>query len=182
VDEVQLRKERETEIHTPHSFIQKELVTMKSGVRFLAKLGAIAAFALGVAIASQTGASASQSEAPASSPAVVAAPSISATPTSGLASGATVQLTGTGLTPGTVYFVGECAAVSATSYACNDATNAERTANASGTISAPIVVHSSFTGTTGSGTTHAINCKTTTCVVAAYSASFEGGAVPISFN
>jgi len=155
---------------------------MKNSVKFLAKVGAVAAFALGIAFASQAGASASQSEAADASPAVVAAPSISATPTSGLANGATVQLSGTGLTPGTVYYVGQCAAVSATDYACNDATNLERTATASGTISAPVTVFTSFTGTTGSGATHAINCKTTSCVVAAYSASFQGGAVPISFS
>jgi hypothetical protein len=149
---------------------------LKRGINLLVKFGAVAAMGVGIAFAASTGASA------APAPAVVAAPSITVTPTSGLADGATVQLSGTGLTPGTTYFIGECSAISATNYACDNATNFTQVANASGTIAAPVTVHSAFTGTTSSGATFAIDCKSVSCVVAAYSASFEGGAVPISFK
>jgi hypothetical protein len=144
-------------------------------------MGAVAGVALGVAFVAQPAAGAA---APAvdAAPAVVAAPAVSAAPTSGLTNGATVQLSASGLTPGTVYFVGECSAVSTFDYACNSATSYQVVANSAGTISAPIVVHSAFTGTTGGGVSHAIDCKVRSCVVAAYSASFEGGAVPISFR
>lgn len=151
---------------------------MKRGIKFLAKVGVVAAFGVGFAIVSQAGASATTE---AATPAVTAA-SVAVTPSSGLADGATVQLTGSGLTAGETYFVGECSAVAANDYACDNATNFEAVADASGAISVPVTVHTAFTGTTGSGATHAIDCTVDTCVVAAYSATFEGGAVPISFN
>ncbi len=155
---------------------------MKSGFKFLAKIGAVAGVALGIAFVAQPAAGASAPAVDDASSAVVAAPSVSATPTSNLTNGATVQLSASGLTPGTVYFVGECSAVSSFDYACNSATSYQVVANSAGAINSPIVVHGSFTGTTGGGVSHAIDCKVNSCVVAAYSATFEGGAVPISFK
>lgn len=161
---------------------------MKNGVKILAKLGLIAAFAVWLTSPAQAGASASDTAAIGSSPATVAAqavpvapavPAVSATPNSRLVNGTTVRLSATGLTPGATYFTGECSALSTVDYACNTATFRQVVAKSNGTFTVPMVVSSAFTGITGSGRTHAIDCQVSPCAVAVYSPSFETGTQPM---
>ena len=158
---------------------------MKNGVKTLAKLGMIAAFAVWLTSPAQAGASASDTAAIDSAPAAVAAPApsagtaVTATPNSRLANGTTVQLSATGLTPGEKYFIGECSTLATVDYACNSATFRQVVAKSNGTFTAPVVVSSAFTGITGEGRTHAINCQVSSCAVAVYSPTFESGSQPM---
>ena len=144
--------------------------------KLFAKIGAIAALGLGLAFTSQAIASAD------AAPQTVNAAAISVTPASGLSDGAAVAVSGTSLQPGIVYHVGECAAVTETSFACNPSTNVDVTADAGGTAGTQLVVNRAFTGVTHEGTSHSIDCTVDSCVIAFFSDSFDGGAVPISFN
>lgn len=156
---------------------------IKSRTRTLTKFGAMAALALGLGIASQSAATASPTSVGSTGPgAIVAAAAITVTPSTNLADGARVNVSGTGLKAGSVYHVGECAVVAANTYACNDATDVNVTASASGTAATPLTVRSSFTGTTSTGSVHAINCKTVSCVVAVFNDTFDGGAKALSFK
>lgn len=138
--------------------------------RFAAKFGVAAAIAVGIGIG-----------APALASAAPAAPAVTATPSTGLATTQTITVSGTGLTGGDVFYVGQCVAVAATDYACDHNTSVAVTSTTAGTISTPLTVNRTFVGTTVSGATHAVDCKVDDCVVSALSASIEGGAVPISF-
>jgi hypothetical protein len=155
----------------------EQKMSVKNGSKLLAKVVGVAGIAVGIAIAFQSGASASPAP-HAQSVATTAA--ITVTPATGLADGATVAVSGDGLTAGSVYHVGECAAVSATEFACDHASNKDVTATANGTLSTNIVVDRTFTGVTEAGASHAIDCKADSCVLAAFSTT-DGGAVPLSF-
>jgi neocarzinostatin family protein len=159
-------------------------VTMKNGVKTLAKLGMIAAFAVWLTSPAQAGATAAITApaavvAPAVS-AVAGVPAVSATPTSRLVNGTTVQLTATGLTPGETYFTGECSTLATVEYACNSATFRQVVAKSNGTFTAPVVVSSAFTGVAGSGRTHAIDCQAAACAVAVYSPTFDTSTQPMA--
>lgn len=143
-------------------------------MKLFAKIGAVAALGLGLAFTTQAVASADTT--------TVNAPAISVTPSSGLSDGASVAVSGTGLTAGTTYHVGECAVVGPQSMACNSVADTDVVADASGAASTPLTVRKAFTGTAHDGSTHAIDCGTQTCVVAFYSDTFEGGQVALSFN
>lgn len=143
-------------------------------MRIIAKLGAIAALGLGLAFTSQVVAGADTSS--------VDAATISVTPATGLSDGAAVAVSGTGLQAGAVYHLGECVQVSATSLACDPATNIDVTANTAGAASSPLVVHRAFNGEAHDGTVHTADCSVDNCVVAFFSDTFDGGLVPISFK
>jgi len=145
-------------------------------MRMFAKIGAVAALGLGLAFTSQAIASAD------SAPATVNAATISVTPSTGLSDGAAVAVTGTGLQPGVVYHVGECAPAGPQDFACNPNTNQDIVADANGNASTQLVVNRAFTGVAHDGSSHAFDCTTDSCVVAVFSDAFDGGAVPISFN
>jgi hypothetical protein len=112
-----------------------------------------------------------------------ATPAISVTPSTALPATAAVTVSATGLTAGTTYFIGECAAVSATEFACDPTGNTSAVASASGTLSIPLTVHKVFQGTTGPEGTPwgTVNCAVQACSVTVYDAAFSGGSVPITF-
>jgi hypothetical protein len=143
-------------------------MTAKNGVKFIAKVGAAlgAAAALGFV-----------------SPAfAAAAPAVSATPSSGLAATQSITVSASGLPANDVFHIGQCVAVSATDFACNYATSVDATSTASGTLSKGITVNRTFTGTTASGATVAVDCKVSQCQIGVFNDEFVGGAVNISFS
>ncbi|SFL16976.1 Neocarzinostatin family protein, partial [Streptosporangium canum] len=93
----------------------------------------------------------------------------------------TVTITATGLQPGSVYHLGQCAAVRPDAFACNAATNVDVTASATGTLSKTLTVRTAFTGSAADGTTWPINTATTPTVIAVFNNAFDGGTTPLSF-
>ncbi|MFD1147843.1 enediyne antibiotic chromoprotein [Saccharothrix hoggarensis] len=112
-----------------------------------------------------------------------AAPALTVTPSSGLADGATVQVSATGLQAGTTYDVGECAWVEAGVLACAPETFTRATANSAGSLDSPLTVRKTFTGVLFDGTTWGtVDCTTVQCSVGVSDAAGNGpGGVPISF-
>ncbi|WP_031166585.1 enediyne antibiotic chromoprotein [Streptosporangium roseum] len=151
--------------------------------KLLTKLGATAALALGLGLALQppAGATTTPASAPASSGASISAASISVAPATGLTDNTTVTITATGLQPGSVYHLGQCAAVRPDAFACNAATNVDVTASATGTLTKTLTVHTAFTGSAADGTTWPINTATTPTVIAVFNNAFDGGTTPLSF-
>lgn len=137
-------------------------------VKHLSKLIAAGVLAIGLGAAFQSPAN--------------AATEIKVSPSTGLTDGTVVNVSGVGLKAGDVYHVGQCAAVSAISYACNSPESVDVTANASGEVSTRLTVRRTFQGFTADGSTHAIDCSAVPCVIGVYSDTFDGGAVPISFR
>ena len=89
-----------------------------------------------------------------------AEPTATATPSTGLADGATVSVTATGFAAGADIAVDECAAVNDTTIACA-ADMVPVSADASGNVAAKITVNSNFQGYNPDGTpSAAIDCKT----------------------
>lgn len=157
-------------------------MTVLNKTKLLAKVGVVAALGWGLAIASQSAATAAPSVTGSQPAAVAAAPVISVTPSEGLADGTVVTVSGTDLQADGVYHVGQCAAVRVDAYACNPDTNNDVTADSSGASTTPLIVRSSFQGVTADGTIAAVDCLTVSCVVAVYNDAFEGGSVPLSFS
>ncbi|WP_335936493.1 enediyne antibiotic chromoprotein [Streptomyces sp. PTD5-9] len=145
-------------------------MSVKTKAGLIVRAGATAAAAIGLAVGLQSSA--------------MAAPSVSVTPASGLADGTAVTLTATGLTPGTVYHVGQCSYVESNVAACNPATSVDATADASGKVTAQIKVYTKFDGVTGAQGTPwgTVDCKARTCAVGLGSDSGEGGSQNISFS
>jgi hypothetical protein len=140
---------------------------MTNTKRLLAKASVIAGMGVGLTLAAGAAANASTA--------------ISVSPSSGLANNQVVTVSGSGLTAGNVYHIGECAAVSSTSYACGS-NNADVTANSSGSLSTSLKVLKTFTGTAADGSTAAIDCSKVQCVIGVYDSSFGGGSANISFS
>ncbi|MFF9347203.1 enediyne antibiotic chromoprotein [Streptomyces sp. NPDC014734] len=145
-------------------------MSVKTKAGLLVRAGATAAVAIGLAVGLQSSA--------------MAAPAVSVTPASGLTDGATVTLTATGLTPGTVYHVGQCSYVETDVAACNPATSVDVAADASGKVTAQVKVFAKFDAVTGAeakpwGT---VDCNSRTCAVGLGSDKGEGGAQNISFS
>lgn len=145
-------------------------MTVKNKLGLIARVGATAALAIGLGVA-------------ATPSALAAAPVVTVTPASGLADGAKVTLSATGLTPGTVYHAGQCAFVEPGVYGCNAGTGVDLTADAQGKVSAQIVVKSTFQAVVGSATDPwgSVDCKTISCQVGLGSDSGEGGGQVITF-
>ncbi|MEN3541417.1 enediyne antibiotic chromoprotein, partial [Microbispora sp. ZYX-F-249] len=112
----------------------------------LSKLAATGVLALGLGIAL------------AGSPANASA-AIKVTPSTGLSDGAVVTVSGVGLQAGDVYHVGQCAAVSDTSYACNSPESADVAVAADGSLSTPLTVRKTFQGVAADGSVHPIDCS-----------------------
>lgn len=144
--------------------------------RRLTRAGLIAGAALGLTLSAGAAASGAQAPAPG-----VAAPAISVTPSSGLQDGQTVTVSGTGLTAGTVYHVGECAAVATNVYACAP-TNVDVTAGSDGALQTPLTVMKTFTGHDVNNNEYPVDCTQDDCVVGVYDDAFNGGAVPVTFS
>jgi hypothetical protein len=138
--------------------------------KLLTRVGVSSAFALGLALTFQPG--------PASALAV------SVTPSTNLVDGQSVTVSGTGLTPGTVYHIGECAPVDST-IACNQPEGVDVTADSAGTATATLTVRKTFVGLVGAppGTpVGTIDCGTQACLVGFGDDAGNGGGVPISFR
>ncbi|MEV6912249.1 enediyne antibiotic chromoprotein [Amycolatopsis sp. NPDC051071] len=143
---------------------------VKNGTSRIAKVGAIAVFATGLALGSYSVANADTVE------------SVSVTPTSGLTNGATVQVSGSGLAPNSTFWIGECGQVGAD--CLGDAGRVlQVTSNSSGSISTPLTVVKQFNGHKADGSTVAIDCNTVQCAVGVFTADASNvGKVTISFQ
>ncbi|WP_331739259.1 enediyne antibiotic chromoprotein (plasmid) [Streptomyces sp. NBC_00637] len=146
-------------------------MTVKNKLGLVTRVGATAALAVGLGIAIVPSASA-------------ATPVVTVTPATGLSNGAAVTITATGLTPGTVYHVGQCAFVDGGQYGCNKSTALDVTANSAGSVSTKITVNQSFQAVVGSATTPwgTVDCKVTACQVGLGSDTGEGGGQAITFS
>ncbi|MCZ0983668.1 enediyne antibiotic chromoprotein [Streptomyces diastatochromogenes] len=96
----------------------------------LARVVAVSAAAAGLALALQTSAS--------------AATTVSVSPATGLANNQQVAVTASGLTPNTVFHIGQCAQVAPGKYGCDKTTAVDVTSDANGNINSSLVVHSSY--------------------------------------
>ena len=95
-----------------------------------------------------------------------AAPAVTASPSSGLADGQTVTVTGTGFPAGAEVAVSQCRE----NTTCTD-TLAKATVGANGTFTAPYTVRKQFAATdwsTGTGTPVTVNCAVQQCQLVAY--------------
>jgi hypothetical protein len=142
--------------------------------RLVTKIGVVSGLALSLGAVTASTAGAAAHTAP-------RAAAISVTPSTGLTDGQNVTVSGSGLTAGTVYHVGECAAVAANSYACAP-TNVDVTASSSGAVSTPLTVLRTYQGHDVNGKIWPVDCTTTTCVVGVFDSAFAGGSAPISFG
>jgi hypothetical protein len=142
---------------------------MQNTSRFLARAGATVGVAAGLAFAFQ--------------PAAMAAPGVTVTPATGLSNGQTVTVSATGLTPGTVYHVGQCATVEPGVIGCDATTSTDVTADAAGKITAQLTVHTSFQAVVGSNGTPwgTVNCKVVSCSAGLGNNAGEGAAQAITF-
>jgi hypothetical protein len=146
--------------------------------RMFTRIYATSALAGGLILAGATVATASTGVPAAGGTASV---TVTVTPHTGLKSGQTVKVAGSGLVAHRAYHVGECAKVSS-GYVCDVADHVDRTASAQGKVSTALTVRASYKAPTASGGTTTINCKTKTCVAGVFSkAGDDVGSVPISF-
>jgi ferredoxin len=137
--------------------------------RFLAKLGAAAAVAAGLAFTGQAAASADPG------------PSLSVTPSTGLADGAVVTVSVTGAGANEAYGIAQCADVSGV-MACNAATATGFTSDAGGAATFPLTVNAVFEGSTPDGSpAGTVDCTTVACYVGGGNETLGLGTVPISF-
>jgi hypothetical protein len=139
---------------------------------------AIVAAGFGLALAFSGAAAAS---------AAPAAPALTANPSSGLADGQTVNVSGTGYSAGSTIVVLECDAAQPAGRACDKASLVATVAGADGTLAAKLTVHKTFqavdlsTGAAGA----TVDCATAHCVLASADTSntgSEGAGVSITFG
>ncbi|MCY0942962.1 enediyne antibiotic chromoprotein [Streptomyces antarcticus] len=146
-------------------------MTVKNKLGLIARVGATAALATGLAVAFQPAA-------------MAAAPVVTVTPATGLTDGATVAVTGTGLTPGAIYHVAQCELVTAGSYGCDPASVVNIAADAQGKLTTQITVHASFAAVEGAEGTPAgtVDCKVSACQVGLGDDAGVGGGQQITFK
>ncbi|MFJ3906175.1 enediyne antibiotic chromoprotein [Streptomyces sp. NPDC090025] len=116
--------------------------------------------------------------------AAAAAPVVAVSPASGLADGQQVAVTASGLTPNTVFHLGQCTFVEPGKYGCDAATAKDVVSDAQGKINTTIVVHSSFTAVVGADRTPwgTVDAKVTQTQVGLGSDAGEGGGQIVSFK
>ncbi|MGW3359705.1 enediyne antibiotic chromoprotein [Streptomyces bungoensis] len=146
-------------------------MTVKNKLGLVTRLGAAAAIAAGLAVAVQPSA-------------MAASPVVSVSPVNGLADGQQVTVAASGLTPNTVFHVGQCAFVEPSVYGCDATTSKDVTSDALGQLNTTLVVHSSFQAVVGAdrhvwGT---VDAKTTQTQVGLGSDTGEGGGQLITFK
>ncbi|MGW4276541.1 enediyne antibiotic chromoprotein [Streptomyces seoulensis] len=146
-------------------------MTVKNKLGLVTRLGAAAAVAAGLAVAVQPSA-------------MAASPVVSVSPATGLADGQQVTLTASGLTPNTVFHVGQCAFVEPTKYGCDATTSKDVVSDAKGNVNTTLAVHSSFQAvvTADRVVWGTVNAKTTATQVGLGSDTGEGGGQVISFK
>ncbi|MEV5713076.1 enediyne antibiotic chromoprotein [Amycolatopsis mediterranei] len=116
-----------------------------------------------------------------------AAPALSASPSSDLADGQVVDVSGTGYAAGSTIVLLECDAAQPAGRACDKAALVATVAGADGTLAAKLTVHQAFqavdlsTGAAGA----TVDCATAHCVIASADTSntgTEGAGVSITFG
>ncbi|PRH79867.1 macromomycin [Streptomyces solincola] len=145
----------------------------KTSFRTATRVVAAAGLAAGLALAVQ--------------PAAVAAPSapvVAVSPASALADGQQVSVTASGLTPNTVFHLGQCAFVEPGKYGCNAETGKDITSDASGKINTTFTVRSSFTAvvTADGAVWGTVDAKKIQTQVGLGSGTGEGGGQVVSFK
>ncbi|MFB7454987.1 enediyne antibiotic chromoprotein [Streptomyces sp. NPDC056194] len=137
----------------------------------LARVVAVSAAAAGLALTLQTSASA-------------ATPVVSVSPASSLSDGQQVAVTASGLTPNTVFHLGQCAFVEPGKYGCDATTAKDVVSDATGKINTTFVVHSSFQAVVGADRTvwGTVDAKTTQTQVGLGSDAGEGGGQLVTFK
>ena len=109
-----------------------------------------------------------------------AGPSVTVTPSTGLANGAKVTITGSGFKAGDSLFAVECLATATTSAGCDTAGATPITANPDGTL--PSTTFTVATGTIGSGACGTTAANAAGCVISVSTAAGgDAGFAPISF-
>lgn len=148
-------------------------MTKGKTMKFAMRGGAAVALAAGLAFAVQPGA-----------PAAEAAPTVHVTPADGLSDGAKVELTATGLTPGVLFHVGQCAFVESGEYGCNAKTSVDAVANADGEVRVTLSVNQVFEAVVGEKFEPwgRVDCAVTACQVGLGNGTGEGGGQRVSFR
>jgi hypothetical protein len=142
-------------------------------IKTLSKVGVTAVLAAGLAMTTQSWASADAADA-----------AVTVTPSANLADGAVVQVAGTGLAPSSTYFVGQCAEVAAGAVACSEEglPSVSFTTDAAGAGSTPFTVRRTFDGfLIGGGHWGTVDCTAVQCEVGVGNETGGAGAL-ISFS
>ncbi len=107
-------------------------------------------------------------------------PTVTVTPSTGLANGQTVAITGAGFTPGDSVYALECLVGSTSQAGCDVATLTPITVNSDGTL--PSTNFKVATGNVGTGTCGTTTADASGCIVAVANASGkDAGGAPITF-
>jgi hypothetical protein len=116
--------------------------------------------------------------------AAVAAPSVTASPATGLSDGQSISAAVAGYGAGEPVSVAECAGTPGGSLVCDLQTQASVTTDAAGAGSTAFIVHNAFTGTDINGNTTPVTCATVAggCFIGTTNASQQNAAAPISFG
>ncbi|CAL9624472.1 Macromomycin (plasmid) [Streptomyces sp. enrichment culture] len=146
-------------------------MTVKSKLGLAARVSTVAAVAAGLAVAVQPAA-------------LAASPVVSVSPATGLTDGQKVAVSASGLTPNTVFHLGQCAQVEPGKFGCDKTTSVDVVSDASGKVASGLVVRTSFQAVTSAdgpvwGT---IDAKSTQTHVVLLSDTGEGGFQPITFK
>ncbi|MCX4681843.1 enediyne antibiotic chromoprotein [Streptomyces sp. NBC_01433] len=145
-------------------------MTATNKLGLIARIGATAAVAAGLALAVQ--------------PSAMAAAAVTVSQSTGLSDGQQISVTATGLTPNTQFQVGQCAVVEPGKFGCDKTTSVNVTADATGKITSPITVHTSFQAVVGAdGTVWGnVDAKATQTQIVVLSATGDGGSQAINFK
>ncbi|MEV4943446.1 enediyne antibiotic chromoprotein [Streptomyces zaomyceticus] len=116
--------------------------------------------------------------------AAATAPVVSVSPASSLSDGQQVVVTASGLTPNTVFHLGQCAFVEPGKYGCDATTAKDVVSDATGKINTTIVVHSSFQAVVGADRTvwGTVDAKAIQTQVGLGSDAGEGGGQLVTFK
>ncbi|MFH8385268.1 enediyne antibiotic chromoprotein [Kitasatospora sp. NPDC018058] len=145
-------------------------MTVKNKLGLISRVAGTAALAAGLAVAVQTSA-------------MAASPVVAVSPGAGLSDGQQVAVTASGLTPNTLFHIGQCAQVEPNKFGCDKTTAKDVVADAQGNINTTMTVHSSFTAVVDAsgqawGT---VDAKTTQTSVVVLNDLGAGGFQAISF-
>jgi len=143
------------------------MTTVKKSILTIAATAAIMFGGLGVVTATTAGASTIP---------------VTASPSTGLTDGQSVQVSATGLTPGSSYGFDECAYVGTNNQLACAQDTVPVTADANGNASSSLTVHESFQAYVGGTLWGTIDCSTTQCYAGIGDSSGDGGGAAISFQ
>lgn len=146
----------------------------KNKLSLATRVAAATAVAAGLALTLQ----------PSTAMAAATAPVVAVSPASSLSDGQQVAVTASGLTPNTVFHLGQCAFVEPGKYGCDATTAKDVVSDATGKLNATIVVHSSFEAVVGADRTvwGTVDAKTTQTQVGLGSDAGEGSGQLVTFK